>query len=58
MFIRIEGSHELLSLQSVPAELPPNYLADCYGPEEIAQEEYLASLGFAQKQIPIIEAEF
>lgn len=42
VFIRVEGTQELLSLQSVPAELPENYLADCYGPEEIAQEEYLA----------------
>lgn len=42
VLIRVEGSSEILSLQSVPAELPKNYLAACYGPEEIAQEEYLA----------------
>ena len=36
IFIRIEGSPELLSLQSVPVELPENYLAACYGREEIA----------------------
>jgi hypothetical protein len=45
VFIRVEGSAGLLSLQSVPAELPPNYLAQCYGPEEIAAEEYLAGFG-------------
>jgi hypothetical protein len=44
VFIRIEGTEELLSLQSVPSELPPNYLAECYGSEEIAEEEYLAGL--------------
>ncbi len=44
VLIRVEGSEELLSLQSVPPELPENYLAQCYGPEEIAEEEYLASL--------------
>ena len=42
VLIRVEGSPELLSLQSVPAELPENYLAGCYGPEEIKEEEYLA----------------
>ena len=42
IFIRIEGSPELLSLQRVPVELPENYLAACYGREEITQEEYLA----------------
>ena len=47
VLIRVEGSSDLLSLQSVPAELPPDYLAGCYGPEEIAQEEYLA--GFAPR---------
>jgi hypothetical protein len=47
VFIRVEGSDELLSLQSVPAEMPPNFLAQCYGPEEIAEEAYLA--GFAPK---------
>ena len=47
ILIRIEGSPDLLALQSIPAELPENYLADCYGPEEIAQEEYLA--GFAPR---------
>jgi hypothetical protein len=44
VLIQVEGSQELLSLQSVPAELPENYLAGCYGPEEIAEEGYLASL--------------
>ena len=44
VLIRIEGSQELLSLRSVPAELPADYLAGCYGPEEIAQENYLGSL--------------
>jgi len=43
VFIQVEGSQELLSLQSVPAELPENYLACSYGPEEIAEENYLAS---------------
>jgi hypothetical protein len=47
IFIRVAGSKELLSLQSVSPALPPNYLAQCYGPEEIAEEEYLA--GFAPK---------
>jgi hypothetical protein len=47
VLIRVQGTEELLSLQSVPRELPPNYLAECYGPEEIAEEEYLA--GFAPK---------
>ncbi|MCI0540866.1 MAG: hypothetical protein L0Z50_37170 [Verrucomicrobiales bacterium] len=47
VFIRVEGTEELLLLQSVAPELPPNYLADCYGPEEIAQEDYLA--GFAPR---------
>jgi len=47
VFIRIEGTEELLSLQSVAPDLPPNYLAECYGPEEVADEEYLA--GFAPK---------
>ncbi len=47
VFIRIEGTEELLSLQSVTPDLPPNYLAQCYGPEEVADEEYLA--GFAPK---------
>jgi hypothetical protein len=42
VLIRVEGSPDLLSLQSVPAELPENYLAACYGPEEIAEEAYLA----------------
>ena len=49
ILILVEGSPELLSLQSVPAELPKNYLADCYGPEEIAQEAYLA--GFAPRGV-------
>ena len=47
VLIRVEGSPNLLSLQSVPAELPRNYLSDCYGPEEIAQEAHLA--GFAPR---------
>jgi hypothetical protein len=47
VLIRVQGTEELLSLQSVPSELPPNYLAECYGPAEIAEEEYLA--GFAPK---------
>ena len=42
ILIRVEGSPDLLSLQPVPAELPENYLAGCYGTEETAQEEYLA----------------
>ena len=41
VLIRVEGSHDLLSLQNVEAELPENYLAGCYGSEEIAQEAYL-----------------
>lgn len=44
VLIRVEGSPDLLSLQSVPAELPENYLAGCYGPNEIAEEEVLARL--------------
>ena len=44
VLIRVEGSPELLSLQSVPGELPENYLAGCYSPEEIAEENYLAGL--------------
>jgi hypothetical protein len=47
VFIRLEGTEDLLSLQTVSPELPPDYLAQCYGPEEIAQEDYLA--GFAPK---------
>ena len=31
VLIRVEGSPDLLSLQSVLAELPENYLAGCYG---------------------------
>ena len=45
VFIRVEGGSELLSLHSVPAELPQNYLAECYGPQEIAEENYFANLG-------------
>jgi hypothetical protein len=45
VLIQVEGSQELLSLQTVRRELPENYLAGCYGPEEIAEEGYLA--GFA-----------
>jgi hypothetical protein len=44
VLIKVEGSDELLSLHSVSAELPENYLAECYGPNEIAQENYLAGL--------------
>jgi hypothetical protein len=44
ILIRVNGTAELLSLQSVPPELPPNYLAKCYGREEIAEEEYLVGL--------------
>ncbi len=47
VLIRVEGSSEMLSLQHVPVELPENYLAACYDPEEIAQEDYLA--GFAPR---------
>jgi hypothetical protein len=47
VFIRLEGTEDLLSLQTVPPELPPNYLAQCYGPEEIGEEDYLAA--FAPK---------
>jgi hypothetical protein len=47
IFIRVGGSGQILSLQSVPTELPPNYLAQCYGPQEIAEEDYLAN--FAPK---------
>jgi hypothetical protein len=47
VFIRVHGTDQLLSLQSVPPELPPNYLAQCYGPEEVAEENYLAT--FAPK---------
>ena len=43
ILIRVEGRPELLSLQSVPADLPENFLARCYGAEEIAEEAYLAS---------------
>ena len=42
VLIQVEGSQELLSLCSVPPELPQDYLAACYGPEEIAEEEYFA----------------
>jgi uncharacterized protein (UPF0218 family) len=44
VLIQVEGRSDLLSLQSVPAELPENFLAGCYGQEELAQEEYLAGL--------------
>ena len=47
VLIQVEGSPNLLSLQSVPAELPEDYLAGCYGPEGVAQEAYLA--GFAPR---------
>ncbi len=43
VLIQVEGSRELLSLQTVPGELPENYLAGCYGQAEFADEEYLAS---------------
>ena len=42
VFIRVEGSNELLTLQSALTELPPNYLSQCYGSTEIAEEDYLA----------------
>lgn len=45
VLIQVEGASELLSLQTVASELPPDYLRACYGPEEIRQEEHLA--GFA-----------
>jgi hypothetical protein len=47
IYIRVEGSNEILTLHSVPTQLPSNYLADCYGPAELAAEEYLA--GFAPR---------
>lgn len=47
VFIKVEGTNEVLSLRSVPPELPRNYLDECYGPKELAEEEYLA--GFAPK---------
>jgi hypothetical protein len=43
VFITIPGTNSLLSLQSVQPELPPNYLAQCYGPEERAEEDHLAT---------------
>ena len=45
VLIHIEGSSDLLSLRAVPTEFPQDYLMECYGQEEIAQENYLASLG-------------
>jgi hypothetical protein len=47
VLIQVEGSPQLLSLRSVDVELPEGYLADCYGPEELAEEAYLA--GFAPR---------
>jgi len=47
IFIRIEESGELLSFRRIEPELPPNYLAECYGVEEIARENYL--VGFAPR---------
>jgi hypothetical protein len=41
VLIQVEGSQEMLLLQSVPGELPENYLAGCYGAEELALEEQL-----------------
>jgi hypothetical protein len=45
VFIRVEGTHQLLSLHGLASELPPNFLAECYGPQEIAEENYLAEFG-------------
>jgi hypothetical protein len=42
ILIQVDG--RLLSLKSVAPDLPDNYLASCYGPQEIAEEDYLASL--------------
>jgi hypothetical protein len=42
VLIRVEGSSELLSLRTVSGELPKDFLSDCYGPQEIAEENYLA----------------
>jgi hypothetical protein len=49
VYIRVAGAEGFLSLQSVPTDLPPNYLAQCYGPEEITEEDHLAS--FAPKGV-------
>jgi hypothetical protein len=42
VYIQADNSR-LLTLQSIPPELPENYLADCYGPEDHQVEARLAA---------------
>ena len=44
ILIQLPGEESLVALERVTPELPPNYLADCYGPDEIQVENALASL--------------
>jgi hypothetical protein len=45
VMIRVEGNQMLLLLHRIEPELPENYLAHCYGADELAEEQYLD--GFA-----------